>query len=84
MLFRSYCAEFDLTAQNTLSVGKSVALWSASGMAGAQGERIEKQFRALKFGQPSMTRLGGNEYLLLYWSWEPDGCAIRARIFELF
>lgn len=78
-----YCAEFSLESDNALSVGKSVALWSASGMAGAQGERIEKQFRALKFGQPSMTCLGGNEYLLLYWSCEADGYAIRARVLEV-
>ena len=76
-----YCAPFEFS--DKLSVGGSTLLWSASGRSAAEGECIEKQFGALKFGQPSMTYLGGKEYLLLYWSCEQEEYAIRARIFEV-
>ncbi len=77
-----YCSAFELTG-GQLSCGESTLLWDAAGMKQNNGERIEKQFRALKFGQPSMTDLGENKWLLLYWSCENDQYAIRTRILEI-
>ena len=78
-----YCAEFELQNDNSLSIGKSVLLWDAVDGALVSGERIEKQFRNLKFGQPSVTYLGNDEYLLLFWSCENDEYAIRTYILQI-
>ena len=75
-------APFELTG-GKLTCGESTLLWDAAGMKQNNGERIEKQFRALKFGQPSMTDLGENKWLLLHWSCENDQYAIRTRILEI-
>ena len=77
-----YCVRFDLLENNTLTLDQPTLLWSAGASTLANGERIEKQFRALKFGQPSITDLGNGEYLLLFWSCEDDKYAIRTYILQ--
>ena len=78
-----YCVPFALDADGVPVCGKETLLWDAAGMSQNNGERIEKQFRALKFGQPSVTHLGDDRYLLLYWSCENDEYAIRVRILQI-
>ncbi len=78
-----YCAEFQLSSSGELTTGESILLWDAAGMSQNSHERIEKQFRALKFGQPSITALGNDEYLLLFWSCEAGEYAIRTRILQI-
>jgi len=77
-----YCAPFELS-DGKLICGPSTLLWDAAGMKQNCTERIEKQFRALKFGQPSMIYLHDDQWLLLYWSCENDSYAIRTRIFQV-
>lgn len=79
-----FCAPVTLDeSHGTLTAGTPVALWRVPGMATPDG-RIERQFRNLKFGQPSMTRLGDSgEWLLAYWSCENDSYAIRTRVLRL-
>ena len=78
-----YCAGFDWQNDNVLVIGEPALLWEAGNRALPSGERIEKQFRNLKFGQPSVTDLGDGEYLLLFWSCEDDGYAIRTCILQI-
>lgn len=78
-----YCVPFDLDEVGKLYFGSETLLYDAAGMRQNSGERIEKQFRALKFGQPSMIHLGGDQYMLLYWSCENDEYAIRIRIWQI-
>ena len=63
--------------------GPALCLWRSSAVADATGS-ITRQFHNLKFGQPSLTPLGGDEWLLLFWSCEEaDGYAIRAHVLSL-
>ncbi len=77
-----YCAGFDLQSDNTLAVGEPTLLWDANCSVLTNNERIEKQFRNLKFGQPSITALGDGKYLLLFWSCEAVEYAIRTYILQ--
>lgn len=59
-----------------------VCLWQSPAPTASSGS-ILQQFHNLKFGQPSLTPLSNNEWLLLFWSCqEEDGYAIRSHIIK--
>ena len=78
-----FAAPLTLAADGkSVAAGESTAFWRVPGMATPDG-RIEKQFRNLKFGQPSMTKLTRpGEWLLMYWSCEEGQYAIRCRVLK--
>lgn len=56
----------------------TVPLMSAADLASASGS-IEKQFRSLKFGQPSLLRLEDGTFLVFFWQAEQECYKVRVR-----
>ena len=51
---------------------------SSAQLASADG-RIEKQFRSLKFGQPSLLALDDGSYLAVFWQAKDENYMIQIR-----
>ena len=56
---------------------EDICLWDASGKANS-GVRIEEQFAALKFGQPSGLVLDDGTWLLIFWCKANDNYTVQA------
>ena len=68
---------------DTVSVTDEACLFDAAGMT-TRGTQIEKQFAALKFGQPSAVHLPDGAYLLIFWSMDSRGIyAVKTRRFTI-
>ena len=72
-----YLNRISFTPSDTVVCGSDICLWNACGMANQSG-RIEQQFAALKFGQPSVLPLSGGEYLLFFWSCVEQNYSVQA------
>lgn len=56
---------------------EDICLWNASGKANRDG-RIEEQFAALKFGQPSAIVLDDGSWLLIFWQMADDKYTVQS------
>ena len=65
-----------------IKVLNSACVMDADNLASAEG-RIEKQFCSLKFGQPSLLKIAGNNYLMFYWQAVEDIYKIHIHQLEI-
>ena len=77
-----FLTRFDLSSSGKLTNCGGNWVMRAGDLASAEGN-IERQFCSLKFGQPSMLPLVGNEYLVVYWQAEGDIYQIQSRIVQV-
>ncbi|MCQ2396856.1 MAG: glycoside hydrolase [Lentisphaeria bacterium] len=77
-----YLNGITLSEEGRVTVSDECRLFDARGLAN-QGTTIEEQFVSLKFGQPSVTALSDNEYLLAFWSFAQERYAVRTMRFRI-
>lgn len=77
-----YLSDVELV-NNTVNIIDEVCLFDAAGMVN-RGVKIEEQFAALKFGQPSALCLPDGAYLLIFWSMDLPGVySVKTQRFTL-